>query len=211
MIAGGTAVRARERRPAGEPLGWRESGRRLVLSSLFRRRSLSKPLTLPATAGATSAVLDGHNVYDTVPLGTLLRYFDGTPQPPARFTRKLRAWQHRNGTGRLVEKSSASTLGNSTYPAGFTLDQGSYGSNGVIVLTVRTVYQVTTAQRFEIIERPQPGMVRVLHRWNGRDELKYLAHDMAAAEAWMQHNRYSNLVTEMVGAAEFPANLGRAA
>ncbi|HWU92319.1 MAG TPA: hypothetical protein VN106_03635 [Sphingomicrobium sp.] len=172
---------------------------------------MSNPITLPATAGATSAVLDGQDVYETVPLGALLRYFDGTPQPPARFTRKLCAWQHRNGKGRLVEKSPPSTLGNSTYPAGFTLDQGSYGSNGVIVLTVRTVYQVTTAQRFEVIELPQPGMVRVLHRWNDRDELKYLAPDVAAADAWMQRNRYSNLVTEVVGTAELPANLGRAA
>lgn len=172
---------------------------------------MSNPLTRPATAGATSAVLDGQDVYETVPLGTLLRYFDGTPQPPARFTRKLRAWQHRNGTGRLVEKSPPSTIGNSTYPAGFTLDQGSYGSNGVTILTVRTVYQVTTVQQFEAIERPQPGMVRVLHRWNGRNELKYLAPDMAAAEGWMQRNRYSNLVTEVIGAAEPSANLGRAA
>ncbi|RIA44351.1 hypothetical protein DFR49_2593 [Hephaestia caeni] len=172
---------------------------------------MSNPITSPTAAGTVPAVLDGQAVYDTVPLGAVLRYFDGTPQPPARFTRKLHVWRSRNGTGRLVEKSLPSTIGNSTYPAGFTLDQGSYGSNGVTVLTVRTIYQVTTAQRFEVIEWPQPGMVRVLHRRNGRDELKYLAPDMAAAEAWMQRNRYSNLVTKIVGAAELSANLGRAA
>jgi hypothetical protein len=171
---------------------------------------MSNPIPHPATAGATSAVLDGHGVYDAVPIGAMLRYFDGTPQPPARFNRKLRDWQSRNGTGRLVEKSPPTTLRHSTYPASFTILQGTYGSHGVTVMVVRSIYHVTTAQHFEVIEWPQPGMVRVLHRWNGRDELKYLAPDMAAAEAWMANNRYSNLVTEVVG-ADAPADLGRAA
>ena len=170
---------------------------------------MSNPIPRPAPTDAASAILDGNAVYDMVPLGALLRYFDGTPQPPARFTRKLRDWRTRNGTGRLAEKSPPSTIGNSTYPAGFTLDHGSYGSNGVIIMTVRFVYQVTTALHFEVIELPQPGMVRVLHRWNNRDELKYLAPDMSAAEAWMQRNRYSNLVTEVVG--DDTRDLGRAA
>jgi hypothetical protein len=172
---------------------------------------MANPIILPAAEGTMSAVLDGHAVYDTVPLGTMLRHFDGTPQPPLRFTRKLRDWKNRNGTGRLVEKSPPSTTGHSTYPAGFTLDHGSYGSNGVIIMTVRFVYQVTTALHFDVIALPQPGMVRVLHRWNGRDELKYLAPDMAVAEAWMASNRYSNLVTEVVGADARPVDLGRAA
>jgi hypothetical protein len=172
---------------------------------------MSNPITSPAAAGTVPAVLDGQAVYNTVPLGAVLRYFDGTPQPPARFNRKLRDWRSRNGTGRLVEKSPPSTLGTRTYPAGFVLDQGSYGSNGVIVMTVRSHYQVTTAHHFEVIEWPPPDMVRLLHRWNGRDELKYLAPDMAAAEAWMQRNRYSNLATEVVGDDSPSIALGRVA
>lgn len=172
---------------------------------------MSNPITSPAAAGTVPAVLDGQAVYDTVPLGAVLRYFDGTPQPPARFNRKLRDWRSRNGTGQLVEKSPPSTLGTRTYPADFVLDQGSYGSNGVIVMTVRSHYHVTTTLHFEVMELPQPGMVRVLHRWNGRDELKYLAPDMAAAEEWMQRNRYSNLVTEVIGDDARPADFGRAA
>lgn len=164
----------------------------------------------PAALAATATVLDGHAVYESVVLGTVLRYFDGTPQPPARFTRKLRAWQNRNGTGRLIEKTPPSALGGSTYPAGFTLHEGSYGSNGTIVLVVRRGYQITTELRFEIVERPRAGSVRVLTRWNGRDELQHLAPDMAAAEVWMQSNRYSNLVTEVVAEDELP-HLGRAA
>ena len=57
--------------------------------------------------GATSIILDGDAVHAVAPLGAVLRYFDGAPQPPARHTRKLRDWQTRNSTGRLVEKSPA--------------------------------------------------------------------------------------------------------
>jgi len=166
----------------------------------------------PAGAFHASAdLLDGHAVYDAVPLGALIRYSDGTPRPPERFTRKLRAWKGTNGTGRLVEKSPPSALVGATYPAGFTLHEGDFASNGIIVMVVRRIYHVTTAMHFEIVELPQAGAVRLLTRWNGRDELKYLASHMAAAEAWMQRNRYSNLVTEIVGSDEPSVQIGRAA
>src|SRR3546814_12073742 len=62
-------------------------------------------------AGATSIILDGAAVHATAPLGAVLRYFDGAPQPPARHTRKSRDWQTRNSTGRLVEKSPSAAMG----------------------------------------------------------------------------------------------------
>ena len=39
-------------------------------------------------------------IFDIAPLGSLVAYSDGTPRPPARFTRKLAAWERRNGTAR---------------------------------------------------------------------------------------------------------------
>jgi len=171
---------------------------------------MSDSTTQRAVAGAPAIILDGNDVYEAAPLGTQLRYFDGTPQPPARFNRKLRDWQHRNNTGRLVEKCAPSTSG-AAYLASFVLDEGSYGSNTAVILTVRRHYLVTTPLHFEIVELPRSGMVRVLHRWNERDELKFLAPDMAAAEIWMQRNRYSNMVTEVVGEESLPDKLTRAA
>ena len=43
-------------------------------------------------------------IIDTAPLGALIRYTDGSPKPPARFTKKLAAWERSNGVGRLVKK-----------------------------------------------------------------------------------------------------------
>lgn len=168
--------------------------------------------SIPApVTGAGTAVLDGQAVHDSLPLGTVLRYFDGTPQPPARFTRKLRAWQNRNSTGRLIEKSPPSAIGSSSYPASFMLHEGTYTSDDTPIIVVRCHYFVTTDLNFEILELPQPGMVRVLTRWNGKDELQHLAADMAAAEAWAERNRYSNLVLEPVEDDEVAARFRRAA
>lgn len=43
-------------------------------------------------------------IIDTAPLSALIRYADGNPKPPARFTKKLAAWGRSNGIGRLVKK-----------------------------------------------------------------------------------------------------------
>ncbi|MBS0504837.1 MAG: hypothetical protein IH998_12315 [Proteobacteria bacterium] len=147
-----------------------------------------------------------------MPLGALLRFFDGSPRPPERFRRKLSAWKNRNDTGRLVQKTAACTLGGSTFPATFMLHLGDFGSNGVILVIVNRGFQVTTDLRFEVMELPAPGMVRVLTRDGDREELRHLAPDMAAAEEWMSRNRYSNMVVEVVGEEKAgDALIGRAA
>jgi len=43
-------------------------------------------------------------IIDPAPLGALIRYTDGSPQPPARFTKKLATWERSNSVGRLVKK-----------------------------------------------------------------------------------------------------------
>lgn len=169
--------------------------------------------TIPNTSqAAVSSVLDGHAVVASIPLGALLRFFDGTPRPPERFRRKLNAWKSRNDIGRLVQKSAACTLGGSPFPATFTLHLGDYGAAGTIVMIVNRGFLATTDLSFEVLERPTPGMVRLLTRHGEREELRHLAPDMAAAEEWMSRNRYSNLMVEVVGdedAAHLP--VGRAA
>ncbi|MGF7163552.1 hypothetical protein FHS85_005222 [Rhodoligotrophos appendicifer] len=52
--------------------------------------------------------MSAHIVHDTAPLGSLIRYTDGTPKPPARFSKKLAAWERRNGVGRLVKTEAGS-------------------------------------------------------------------------------------------------------
>ena len=138
-------------------------------------------------------------IFDTAPLGSLIRFSNGEPRPPARFSRKLRAWNNDNGLGRLVERSPARTSGSGTVsPASFVLHLGNFDSQGIILVTIRRHYSLNSKLQFEVMEVPRAGMVRVLTHYADRDELRHLADDMAAAELWMAQNRYSDMRTEVV-------------
>ncbi|TIW17769.1 MAG: hypothetical protein E5V63_35315, partial [Mesorhizobium sp.] len=75
---------------------------------------------------------------------------------------KLSAWESRNATGRLVRKEPPRTRATYSSPAYFTLHEGDFGEGGVVVISVRRTYSVESNLRFEIVERPEIGMVRVL-------------------------------------------------
>lgn len=142
--------------------------------------------------------MSAQHVFDTAPLGALIRFSDGTPRPPDRFRRKLDDWENRNGTGRLTRKFPAVDRGSSGYPASFALHLGSYGSNGTIVLVVTRHFLVTSYLHFEILEMPSPGSVRVLSAFGDGDELRHLAPDMASAQTWLAAHHYSNARFDVV-------------
>ncbi|MEN3347869.1 MAG: hypothetical protein V7632_1504 [Bradyrhizobium sp.] len=37
--------------------------------------------------------MSAHTIFDNAPIGSIIAWPDGTPQPPARFRKKLAAWQ----------------------------------------------------------------------------------------------------------------------
>ncbi|EZP82495.1 hypothetical protein BV97_01992 [Novosphingobium resinovorum] len=153
-------------------------------------------------------------IFDTAPLGSLIRYSNGEPRPPERFTRKLKAWNNDNGIGRLVERIAEEVRPTYRSPAGFCLHLGNYGSQGIIAIVMRRHYSVESALHFEIAQTPKPGMVRLLTSCVGRDELRFLAPDMASAQDWLAQNHYTGARFEVVSDPDpvvLPSSLGRAA
>lgn len=124
-------------------------------------------------------------IYDTAPLGALIRYSDGASKPPLRFRKKVAAWERNNGVGRLVRKQAQRNRPNFSAPATITLHEGDFGSGGVVVLTVMRTYDLNSSLSFEIVERPAIGMGRVLRNWGGCPELVHLAANREAAERWL--------------------------
>ncbi len=157
--------------------------------------------------------MSAQEIYDRMPLGSFIRYSDGTPRPPERFKKKVAAWENTNNGGRLVRKSAPHTVGAHTTPASVTLHQGDFGSAGVIVLKVFKTFSVNPPLTFTVIERPKPGQVRVLNRAGADAELLHLADTRAAAEAWLASHRYSDAVLDEVTANESTSDTaeGRAA
>lgn len=93
-------------------------------------------------------------VYELAPLGAIVRYSDGTPRPPERHVRKLRTWKRNNGQGRLVEKRPAYASGRVEMPASITLQEGAYTSEGVVVLDVRSIFDLGSKLAFEVVFLP---------------------------------------------------------
>ncbi|TGR23120.1 MULTISPECIES: hypothetical protein [unclassified Mesorhizobium] len=151
--------------------------------------------------------MSAHIVYDSAPLGSVIRYSDGTARPPARFRKKLSSWESRNGTGRLVKKEPPRTRATYSSPGYFTLHEGDFGEGGVVVISVRRTWSVESNLRFEIVERPEIGMVRVLQDVGDSPELLHLSRDRVAADRWLATNPYSRAYLEEVSADEVGADI----
>ena len=152
-------------------------------------------------------------IYDLAPLGSIIRYSDGTPRPPERHRKKLAAWKTHNNGGRLIRKEPRRLVGNTTIPESFTLHEGDYGGGGVVVMTVHRIFSVSSHLKFAMIERPAIGSVLVLDRPGADAELVHVAENSEAAKAWLNSHGYPNAVLQEVTADEVAADVveGRAA
>ena len=157
--------------------------------------------------------MSAHTIYDCAALGSVIRYSDGTARPPARFRKKLSAWESHNGSGRLIRKEPPRSRATYSSPACFTLHEGDFGQGGVILVSVRRTWSVESDLRFVIVERPAIGMVRVLQDLGDSPELLHLAENREAAERWLAGKSYSRAYLEEVSADEVGADVveGRAA
>ena len=133
-------------------------------------------------------------------LGAIVRFSDGAPKPPVRFTRKVRDWERRNGVGRLAAINDPYRIGS---PGTFTLHMGDYGANGLIVVRVNTVFTTDSLLTFEVVEEPKPGTALCPSESCGRVELQHVARDEADARAWLERNRFASARVEIVPAPVF--------
>ncbi|RWR09201.1 hypothetical protein D2T29_16315 [Sinirhodobacter populi] len=144
--------------------------------------------------------MSAEQIFAFAPLGALIRYTDDQPKPPARFTKKLAAWQRDNGVGRLVRKDSGrSSVHGCTFPPTITLHEGDFSSAGVILVMMHRTYSVTSDLRFSTAELPRPGMVRVVQVFGDTTELLHLAENREAAELWLAKNPHHLARFEVVG------------
>lgn len=142
--------------------------------------------------------MSAQHIYDHAPLGALIRFSDGTPRPPERHKRKLDACQDRNAVGHLVEKFAARDESAYPSPANFTLHMADYGGQGAVVLSVHRTFSADSRLTFQIVEQPAPGMVRVVNRRPGSEEMLHIARNEASARVWLSHNSYPDAVLDVV-------------
>jgi len=145
-----------------------------------------------------STHLSGQDVFDRAPLGALLRYSDGTPEPPIRFTRKHAAWQRNNATGVLITKSAGRKSPSYEIPASFTLHKGTLGTADYPVIIYRATYLVTSSLQFEILQTPAAGSVLILDSYGEDPELLHVAPNQDAAASWIVRHHYPDALTQEI-------------
>ncbi|WP_011583128.1 MULTISPECIES: hypothetical protein [Chelativorans] len=152
-------------------------------------------------------------IFDCAPLGSLVTYSDGAPKPPTRFTKKLAAWERRNGVGRLVRKEPGRERPTYSSPPCFTLREGDFSAGGIILVTVMHTYGIDSDLQFRVVERPKVGQVRVVQNVGDNVELLHLADNREAAELWLAKSGYTRARLDDVTADEVGADAveGRAA
>ncbi|MET4492908.1 hypothetical protein [Bradyrhizobium sp. LA7.1] len=157
--------------------------------------------------------MSAHTIFDNAPIGSIVAWSDGTPQPPARFRKKLAAWQSSNSKGRLIRKQGGRGVGNVRLSACFTLHEVDYGAGGVIAVRVHRTISLESKLHFTVVERPAIGSVRVFDRAGDGGELVHLATDEADAKEWLTRHGYPAAVLQEVTADEVGADAveGRAA
>ncbi len=146
-------------------------------------------------------------VFDIAPLGSLVAYANGEPKPPARFTKKLAAWERNNGVGRLVRKEPMRERPTYTSPPCFTLHEGNFGQSGIILVTIMRTYGIDSRLIFRVIERPQIGQVRVVQDIGDNVELLHLAESREAAELWLAKTGCARAHLEEISADEVGADV----
>jgi len=145
-------------------------------------------------------------IFDIVPIGSIVAWSDGTPQPPERHRKKLSAWKTRNSQGRLVRKQAGRATGSYVALPDFTIHENDFGSAGTIVLRVFRTFSIDSDLTFKVVDRPAPGSVRVFDRPGG--ELVHLAAGHVDAEGWLKQHGYPDAVLEEVKADEGSAFAG---
>ena len=113
-----------------------------------------------------------------------------------------RPWARSNGVGRLVKKEPPRPYPKWTAPASFTLHEGNFSSDGVILVTIMRTHSADSALTFEVAEEPKLGQVRVLLDFGGCTELLHLAESVTAAELWIAKEGYRNARLEIVGSED---------
>lgn len=146
------------------------------------------------TSTDTNRPVSVQEIIDTIPLGTIIRYADGTARPPAHHKRKLQDWENNNGSGRLVEKTPAS----GAFPAHFRLHIGDFGANGVVVIKAFQTFTADTHKTLFAEQLPASGSIQILDKTEHATELVHLAADQAGAEAWIASHSGRHYVLEPI-------------
>ena len=185
--------------------------RRAPKGSLMTSRPSNSAPTFDG-ADKTGTLLSGSGrtipaglVYDRIPIGTRLRFSDHIPEQPADRQGDLAVWRLYNGSGRLARKDPPPHCSPLPQPESFTIRTAEFGERSAVGFTLALGNPTTGVMRFEILELPPVGSVRILAPEGDNTELLHLAENERAAIAWLARHPVATAILDPVTADEIAA------
>ena len=93
-------------------------------------------------------------IYDLVPIGSVIRFRDGTPRPPCDRAEDLKVWALFNGSGRLAMKEPPPHGSPLPHPVSITLRTSEFGAGSTVGLTILLAEPHNRELSFEVVELP---------------------------------------------------------
>ena len=114
------------------------------------------------------------DIMDHVSLGVVLKFSNNQPKPPARFKRKVAAWELDNGMGQLTEIHRPYEDAFRSHPH-ITLKIASYTSKKIEIAQFFRSFSINSPIVFTTFAIPDPGTVLVL-RHQKKEHTELLLH-----------------------------------
>lgn len=153
------------------------------------------------------------NIYERAPIGAIISWKDGKPQPLPSETEALAAWRQQNGAGRLVGKTSRFVMGQSRQPVDVIVMFEPRGYDDRSDEPEFSRFPVESDLSFSIVECPPVGSCRIFNGSDENAEMLHLASSKAHAQVWINNLGSRHMVMTEVTADEIAAEHieGRAA
>ncbi|CAM5278131.1 hypothetical protein ATER59S_00355 [Aquamicrobium terrae] len=174
-------------------------------NSLPVRDGADRDRRTPTWPSDTGRTMPASLVYDQIPIGTRLRFRDDIPEPPPDRQGDHAVWRLYNGTGRLARKDPPPHCSPIGQPASITIRTAEFGEHSAVGFTLALGNTSTGVVRFEVLELPPVGSVRILARDGDNAELLHLAEDEHAAIAWLARHPIPSAIFDPVSADEIAA------
>lgn len=150
--------------------------------------------------------MPAHQIYDSAPLGSFISFLDDAPAPPREDANAFESWRRRNGFGLLIRKDPPPEQRNCGSPASITLRILYFRGDRHGDDEHDRTFPLDCDLGFELIERPEIGMFRVLRDIGGNVELLRVAVDLADAEHLRSRFPHVPVLIEEITADEHAAD-----
>jgi hypothetical protein len=124
--------------------------------------------------------MNAQELFTLAPFGAYVKFTDGTPRPPDRFNKKLRAWKDSNDAGYFMSAEPSDGVHD------YSKDSFVLRTLDDPVLIINRHFGVAGSNKtFEVVSMPKPGTILAMNKYRKeRHEVAHIWPTLGHAKAW---------------------------